>query len=796
MEQEYGVKTMIAQRSGIWKSLYAKYHLAMVLQGNIRLRFGEQNFYLSEKDVIIFVPGDQAEYFGGRESLLIETEMDAAFLESRIPVHEGHFICNSSVDQQHDYAPLQRLMVKMALALTKGNDMSQTYYESLAYMLVYHLGSNYFEKTIVNIENVSEKYADRINEILLYIRQNYGKGITLSAMARHMRWSSSYLSRFFKNVFKENFVDYLKRYRLERSVHQLLYTKESVSYIAMDCGFPNASAYIQDFRAYYGETPGTYRKKYSIQKEFSRPMGKEDLSENAVSFLEKMTKDLETDTELIMDGRQECHYMADVDSEEKLVVPVWKTGISVAAASYMPFADIADEIKEAQKDIGFIYGRISFLMTNTFIYNPENDSYNFYYFTRMIQALRKDGMIPYLDINYACTNVPVKGKNYIIDAGEFLRCLEALLLYSANVFGIGEMEKWIYDIGIVFHFTTHNCEDPDAFAERFAGAYRLIKRIVPGARVGGFDVSAVFMADHCELILNRLAQKKIVPDFISVNIFPYVSLENNGYINYAYASGDGFLKKYVENFKGMIRRCCQPGDKIPEFFVSAVGTTLMHRHYLNDTCYQSAFVAKMVIDLVEDVDLLCYYQLSDMNFSGAEDQRLLGGRNGLVAQFGIHKPGYLIFMLMSAMSNRLIARGADYMITKGDHDTYNILLCNPVKISGEWCLKINENTSLSNAYTIYEPGESKSIFITLNHVNDGDYRIISYHVNRENGSLFDEWEKTGFWENPGIHELDYLRQAIHPKRNCSMRSSVNGQLNFHIHVQPFEVVMIEVVRMV
>lgn len=83
---------------------------------------------------------------------------------------------------------------------------------------------------------------------------------------------------------------------------------------------------------------------------------------------------------------------------------------------------------------------------------------------------------------------------------------------------------------------------------------------------------------------------------------------------------------------------------------------------------------------------------------------------------------------------------------------------------------------------MYAQADDLNVLLTLNHVKDGDYRILSYHLNRE---------KTGFWENPGTEELKYLRQAIHPRRNCSKRSSFNGQLNFHIGVKPFEVIFIE-----
>lgn len=141
---------------------------------------------------------------------------------------------------------------------------------------------------------------------------------------------------------------------------------------------------------------------------------------------------------------------------------------------------------------------------------------------------------------------------------------------------------------------------------------------------------------------------------------------------------------------------------------------------------------------------------------------LLNGRNGILSQFGIHKPGYLALRMMRRLSEH------------------------------SYCLRIDENVPVQDAYTVYDYPDTQNIFITLNHVRDGEYRIISNHLNRENGSLFDEWEKTGFWENPNGEELEYLKTALHPRRNCSRRATTNGQLNFHMHLAPFEVVLIEV----
>lgn len=790
---EDNIKINIIKDSGVWKKTYFEYHLIFVLNGHIRIRLKRNNCYLNEQDVILYSPGESVNYFGGKKCLILDIEMDVLFLENYIPVHEGIFVCNSATDKQHDYSPIQKIMAKLAITYLKKTETSQIYFNSLAYMLIYILRENHFEKNLVSVPNINEKYQDRVNEILMFIQKNYKKAIHLEQMADELHLSVSYLSRFFKKAFKTNFVDYIKIFRLERAQHQILYTKQSITEIALQSGFSSSSVFIQCFKGYYGYTPGMYRKMYMLKHDGeSRTHVEQIKQEELIPFLSQLTDNKKLSGNNFTNTQKDFHYIIDAKSIGTAVVPLWKNGIGIAAANHMPFNDISSEIEEIQKDVGFKYGRVSFLMSTAFIYDGENNNYNFYYFTRMIQEMKKYGLIPYLDINYNCiVDLQEKECAYYVDTKEFLGFIEALLLYSANVFGIAELEKWIFDIGIIFNFNTQICEKTSHFLERFIGAYKIIKRIVPKAKVGGFDLCSVFMEEHCKEILSSLIEKKIIPDFISVNVFPYISYTNLEKPKYVYTLDNHFPVNDVKKFKDIVRHYFEPVGKIPQFFVSAIGTTLAHRNYINDTCYQSSFIAQIIVYLVGEIDLLCYYQLSDMNFSSYENQRLLAGRNGLISQFGIHKPGYLIFQMMTLLSNRLIAKGDNYMVTKGEHNIYQILLYNPVKISDSYCLRIDENTSLPDAYTVYDIGESQSITFTLNHVTDGTYRIISYHLNRDNGSLFDEWEKTGFWENPNNYELNYLRQAMHPKRNCSTRRSLHGQLNFHINVMPFEVILLE-----
>ena len=107
-----------------------------------------------------------------------------------------------------------------------------------------------------------------------------------------------------------------------------------------------------------------------------------------------------------------------------------------------------------------------------------------------------------------------------MDEAQFLDWLEQMLLYSVNVFGREEMEKWIYDIGITYSITDRSIEKTAAFISRYIKGEQIIRRILPEARIGGFNVTSD-MADMCMEILSGVLEAGGHPDFY---IYEHISL--------------------------------------------------------------------------------------------------------------------------------------------------------------------------------------------------------------------------------------------------------------------------------
>lgn len=114
-----------------------------------------------------------------------------------------------------------------------------------------------------DIKNTPSTEDDRFKKMLLYLQQNYVTDFCLDDMASHIGLSRSECCRYFKRKSGQTISDYLRQYRIHRSLELLAESDISISQIAQSCGFSNQSYYTKEFRRVTGTTPKQYRLKKS-----------------------------------------------------------------------------------------------------------------------------------------------------------------------------------------------------------------------------------------------------------------------------------------------------------------------------------------------------------------------------------------------------------------------------------------------------------------------------------------------------------------------------------------------------
>lgn len=104
------------------------------------------------------------------------------------------------------------------------------------------------------------KHADVVYKTIEYIKQNYGKKLTLEKIAESTYLSKTYLSSIFKRETGQSISSYINMVRVEKSKSMLLEDNMSIIDIANTCGFEDQSYYTKVFKSIIGVTPKKYRE--------------------------------------------------------------------------------------------------------------------------------------------------------------------------------------------------------------------------------------------------------------------------------------------------------------------------------------------------------------------------------------------------------------------------------------------------------------------------------------------------------------------------------------------------------
>jgi AraC family transcriptional regulator len=117
------------------------------------------------------------------------------------------------------------------------------------------------QKTQANSE-----YAQRINRVIDYLRGNLDRQVKLEELAKVACFSEFHFHRIFRVVSGETLNNFTNRLRLEKAARLLRYSDQSLTDIALECGFSSSATFSRAFRSGYDTSPSQFRKSGKIKK--------------------------------------------------------------------------------------------------------------------------------------------------------------------------------------------------------------------------------------------------------------------------------------------------------------------------------------------------------------------------------------------------------------------------------------------------------------------------------------------------------------------------------------------------
>lgn len=798
--------------------LHRDIEISFVLRGSFTYFVKNKKFKIAEKDLFLVNSYDIHTILSEKEdNLLLTFLIEPDFFKQFIPKLTDYNYNIDSLLNDHNnpfYLSITSNLANIIVSLIKLEPGYKLQILDSVIKIVLILYQNFKGEKRTEIWEESQKMK-RISEILQYINDNFQKDLSLNIIAKEFFISPQYLSKSFKEILGIGFFDYLNKIRINKSINLLIGSKKSIIDIAGEFGFSDQKAYTRAFKKEFNMTPTEYRKLNKIDnventiKSINKEFYKSNINNSFKSLFDFLDKK-EQDLEKLSYQREISNINLDIENlKGNPIYKYWTKITSVGRASLILRKEIQNQIKTAQKEIGYEYLRFHGIFSDDMMVYKEdskgNPSFSWTYIDQVLDFLYEQKLRPFIELGFmpeqlaskhqyapylwrANVSFPKSISKWCMLVSEFIRhCLAK--------YGEEELEKWYFEIWNSPELTNiFWYESDEKFFEFFKETYFAIKKIFPPAKIGSPGVLPFNNYQWLEKFLDYCQKNSIKIDFISTHIYAYtdrrdealpkqfLKLSNNLFM----LADEDYLTNTIQNLR---KKLDYYNINIP-VFVTEWNLSPFTSDYNRDTCFLAVYIVRNILkNINNNLSALTFWNLSDIMEEGQTEDILFHGGLGLFTYNGIKKPAYNAFFLLNKLGDRMLYSGKDYIITK-KKDSFQILLYNFVYFDELFKSGDRSLLSLRDRYSIFKAGVDKNFNIFLL-VNTGIYKIKRYRLNRNSGSSFDAWISLGAPEEIDNDIYFFLKSKEKPDLSFS-KEFVENQLYINEVVPIHGISLIEI----
>jgi len=819
------IKAMIVSINEFDPHWHDELEIIYILDGSIKLNVAGEVYAMNKEDIAV-VNSKEVHFFqneGRNNSLLvIQFSMDVlkGFDKN---LERVKFRCNSSFLTDNRYAPSYEI-IKTCLARIFWEIRNR----NIAYLFQIHSQINTiitglyrdFPYIIMGQESIDINNEDlkRMDRIFSYVEQHFMKPISIRDIANKEYLSVYYLSHLFKERVGISFGKYVTIKRFESAKKQLLATNKSISEVATDCGFKNVKSFYSIFKEREKCTPLEYRDSKKGNKQGKNEDSIQD--NNAYNFNKAGYLDIDNTSALnslyARLGVPDNYYSKGGSLEMSILkvnanqngesfVPFWKKCVCAGRAGEGMRQDWRQQLNELQSEIGFEYIRFHGIFhEDMMVYSEREDGtpvYNWQYIDNLFDYLLGRNIRPLLELGFMPYAL-ASGKDTVFwwkgnvtpprDYNKWGELICELVRHCINRYGINEILMWYFEVW----------NEPDQIRSFWYGTreeyFKLyeytvnaIKSVDSRLKVGGPATAASHGKKAPWLVefLEFCEDKKLPVDFISTHPYPSLwPLDDKGNCVMAYREVDSTYNDLVE-----IRKTLENSAyRNAEIHLTEWNSSPSPRDMVHDTAFMAPFIIKNNLQCIGLADSLGFWAFTDIFEEGGAGESIFHGGFGLINVQGLKKPAYYGYWFLSKLGNEKLASGENYFITRGS-GKIQVLMWNYCHYNEKFSNGDRSELTEHHRYNIFKEKSEISFDLSIEGV-EGKYRVIDYVLDREHGSVFDEWLRNGAPANPTGEELAILNKKSGPEGKISV-ADCNGSFSRAITVKPHGVVFIELQKM-
>lgn len=648
---------------------------------------------------------------------------------------------------------------------------------SMYYQLLYLIRTNHLqEKADASI--IKKTIDNKKQQILDFLNENYKKKITLPELASATYFSVTYLSQYIHKQFGKTFSELVNEIRLEHALSELKAGKQSLIQIALDNGFSNASSFTRNFKKEYGKLPSEYQKAFrdgTLQNE-----------KQSSGLLEAKVRTY-AETHQLNSGEEQIdvHEVSSDVTQARILNKFWNIMINACPAKDLLQEKMQQHVKMLAENLGVRYFRIWDL------YAPEMMIYdgkeiNYFMLDTVIDFLVSIQVHPFLevglkpDILLKSTRQVIKKeyrKNPFESSKEFGGFIHSLLRHYAQRYGMKEVSEWIIEY---WYDSVH--DSLDVYFENFEAVYQNAKNISQSIKVGGPGTSTDSTVDM-DTILSQWKRREEKPAFLSFCGYPY-KLDNSNFENIT-----DFEQRYVSQYhmqlklEEITKSAQNNGFWSQEIYVTEWSFTISNRNALNDSHFMGAYIMHCLLEMIGKVSLEGYWLGSDLFSQYYDTKSLLNGGCGLISKDGIYKPSFYAFQFFNRLGSYILSHDEYSVVTASMNDNYNIVCCNYVHPGYQYYREEEQQVSPKHYYLYFDHTRRKFTSRIAN-VRNGIYRVKQRLLDRDHGSVLDEWENLGKVAELDVRDIEYLRGVCKPHLSISDFPVTNHEIQITCELEP------------
>ncbi len=773
--------------------------LLCVIQGHALLTCEGSERELHSGDLILLKDVDSYRLKPLEKTLFLSNYFDYIFFREQFGEDYELLQCDSARIPHAQYDNIRYALINLALAQTAPAQNNQFLIRQRIFQL-FHLLKAYCIKEETQESAVKKsKSLQKQEQLLSYLKENFcaTPSITLNSTAEHMGYTPQYLANFIKKQFGVTFNTYLQELRLDAAVTYLKYREFPPEQISLLCGFPNTGSFQNSFTKKFGQSPAEYRAQYrdTLQNNYENIFCFTDHA----SIRDHLHNNMPVPDPSLMSPIEETAKTCVIcDVQKSTPLPhVWTEIINLGQAANLESPTFRSHLKRVVDELHFRYGRVDGILQLTQAYSTPHTqlAFDFRRIFAVIDYMRSVGLRPFLDLGDKSTEIYLPGQSAVNDPIDesykrLQTVLPALLRQCINYYGYSEVETWKFEVWRYYEDRQLTMiEDPEKYCRRFSFVHQTIKSMIPGAQVGGPGHNTVVDASQLTNTLACMKKHGLVPDFLSVYVFPYVQPERLQK-EVLLAKDPDFFKKALAQTRESMAACDMA--HIP-LYVTEFCSFIGFRGHINDSLHQAAFIVKHMLDNHQSANAFAYWIASDYTIEYPGNNKFLFSGNGLMSQHGIRKPGFHAFAFLANLGEQLIAQGENYIVTRADEDYYHILLYNYAHYTSHFC---------EHAETFDMPRYPDAAFLdvaplhldlTLTNLPAGMYKVSHDLLSAEHGCAFHEWARLNFVSELNEYEVMHLRETCTPHLTIQMQQ-IDSSLQLDNIVNKNEVLFICVER--